>query len=74
MVLAVHSDITKRDEFLTKVIASGYSNVDFFYDVNTSKYYIYYSKNETIDTANEVLKLKGKVPFTNNLSIIKIEK
>ena len=74
LVLAVHSDIKKRDAFLTQVIASGHSNVDFFYDVNTSKYYIYYGKYETIENANTVLKIKGNEPFTNRLSIIKIEK
>ncbi|WP_432410693.1 PorP/SprF family type IX secretion system membrane protein [Rasiella sp. SM2506] len=74
LVLAVHANIVKRDEFLTQVLASGHSNVDFFYDVNTSKYYIYYGKYETIETANDVLKIKGNEPFTEKLSIIKLEK
>ncbi len=73
LVLAIHSDIAKRDEFLTQVIASGHTNVDFFYDVNTSKYYIYYDKYETIENANNTLKIKGNEPFTEKLSIIKIE-
>jgi len=74
LVLAVHSDTSKRDAFLTQVLASGHSSVDFFYDVNTSKYYIYYGKYDSIETANAALKIKGKDPFTENLSILKIEK
>jgi len=74
LVLAVHTDILKRDAFLTQVLAAGYSQVDFFYDVNTSKYYIYYNKYESIQAANEALQIKGNEPYTENLSIIKIEK
>ena len=47
LIIAVHSDIDKRNEFVTKVLASGRTDVDFFYDVKTSKYYIYYDKFDT---------------------------
>lgn len=73
LIVAVHKDITKRDEFLTKTVASGEKNINFFYDVNTSKYYIYSQKFETIEEANDALKSKGSKPFNNKLSIIKTE-
>ncbi|WP_179019669.1 PorP/SprF family type IX secretion system membrane protein [Winogradskyella forsetii] len=73
LIIAVHSDTTKRNEFVTNVVASGRSNVDFFHDVNTSKYYIFYDKFENIANANEALKTKGDRPYNGKMSIVKIE-
>ncbi|WP_179344970.1 PorP/SprF family type IX secretion system membrane protein [Winogradskyella ursingii] len=73
LVIAVHNDLAKRDEFLKKVIASGRNNVDFFYDVNTSNYYIYYDKFDSIGAATEGMKTKGNRPYNVNMSLIKIE-
>jgi hypothetical protein len=73
LILAVHNDVAKRDDFLTKVVASGQADIDFFFDVNTSKYYIYYQKFETIEQANAALKSKGSKPYNGKLSIVKIE-
>jgi type IX secretion system PorP/SprF family membrane protein len=73
VVLAVHSDVQKRNDFLTKVYASGRTNVDFFYDVKTSKYFIYYDKFDSIKAANEALKEKGNRPYNKNMSLVKIE-
>ncbi|GAA4270138.1 PorP/SprF family type IX secretion system membrane protein [Hyunsoonleella aestuarii] len=73
LVIAVHRDVAKRDEFLRKAVAAGESNIDFFFDVNTSKYYIYYQKFDYIDTANEALKSKGSQAYNTNMSVVKIE-
>ncbi|WP_299274444.1 PorP/SprF family type IX secretion system membrane protein [uncultured Psychroserpens sp.] len=73
LILAVHSDVEKRNEFLRKVVASGRTDIDFFYDVNTSKYYIYYDKFDNIEAANEKLKSKGSRPYNSKMSIAKIE-
>lgn len=73
VVVAVHTDVAKRDEFLTKAIAAGQTNVDFFYDVNTSKYFIYYKKVDGVAAAMEALKTKGSQPYNDQMSIIKIE-
>ncbi|MBC3846373.1 PorP/SprF family type IX secretion system membrane protein [Winogradskyella echinorum] len=73
LVIAVHSNIEKRNDFVTKVVASGRSNVDFFYDVTTSKYYIYYDKFDSIQNANNALKTKGDRPYNQKMSIVKIE-
>jgi type IX secretion system PorP/SprF family membrane protein len=73
LILAVHKDIVKRDEFITNTVAAGQKNVDFFYDVNTSKYYIYYAKHDDIQSANEALNTKGSRPYNVELSIVKIE-
>jgi len=73
LVLAVHSDVSKRDEFLVQVISSGYREVDFFYDVNTSEYYIYSKKFNAISDAERALRTKLNKPYNQNITIIKIE-
>ncbi|MFI1744150.1 PorP/SprF family type IX secretion system membrane protein [Thalassobellus sediminis] len=73
LVIAVHSDVNKRDEFLRKVIASGQNNVNFFFDVNTSKYYIYYNKYDYIDSAKNAMKSKENKPYNSKMSMVKIE-
>ncbi|PNQ72337.1 hypothetical protein C1T31_12370 [Hanstruepera neustonica] len=73
MILAVHNDTEKRDEFLRKAVASGQKNINFFYDVNTSKYYIYHEKFDSIDQANQAQQSKGSQPYNDKISIVKIE-
>ncbi|MCK7590693.1 PorP/SprF family type IX secretion system membrane protein [Subsaxibacter sp. CAU 1640] len=73
MIVAVHNDKDKRDDFVTKVVASGRRDIDFFYDVNTSKYYIYYQKFDSIEEANNALSSKGDRPYNTKMSIVKIE-
>ncbi|WP_299212342.1 PorP/SprF family type IX secretion system membrane protein [uncultured Dokdonia sp.] len=73
IVLAVHGDTLKRDDFVKKVIASGYSDVNFFYDINTSNYYIYSDKTSSLQAANKKLENMNNTPYTSRMSIIKIE-
>ena len=73
LIIAVHTDTDKRDEFVTKVLASGRADVDFFYDVRTSKYFIYYDKYDNIEAAKEALKSKGSQPYMSNMTLVKIE-
>ncbi|WNH12439.1 PorP/SprF family type IX secretion system membrane protein [Thalassobellus suaedae] len=73
LVIAVHSDTSKRDEFLRKAVAAGQSNINFFYDVNTSKYYIYYDKFDYIDAAKKAIDSKENKPYNSKMSLVKIE-
>jgi len=73
LIIAVHNDIQKRNDFIAKVYASGRTDVDFFYDVKTSRYFIYYDKFDSINTANEALKSKGNRPYNTKMSLVKIE-
>lgn len=73
LIVAVHNDVAKRDGFLTKAVAAGQSNIDFFYDVNTSNYFIFYDKFDSIEEAKKALKSKGNKPYNSKLSIVKIE-
>ena len=63
----------KRDEFLTKVVASGEQNVNFFFDVSTNKYFIYYEKYDTISQAKNALDKKGNKPYNSKMSLVKID-
>ena len=73
VVVAVHNDVVKRDAFLTKAVAAGQSNINFFYDVNSSKYFIYYETVDSVEGAMEAMKTKGSQPYNGQMSIIKIE-
>ena len=73
IIVAVHSDVAKRDVFLTKTVASGQSNIDFFYDANSSRYFIYDAKFENIEDAKKALKTKGNKPYNGKMTIVKIE-
>jgi len=73
IVLAVHNDVDKRDEFLTKTISAGQENINFFYDVKTSKYYIYYKEFTTINEAKKALQLNETEPYNSKKSLVKIE-
>ena len=74
LVLAVHKDEAKRDAFLTKAVAAGQTNINFFYNVSTSTYYIYYEKFDEINDATKVLEAKGNKPFNSRMSIVKVDK
>lgn len=73
IILAVHTDITKRDDFLTKAVASGRKDINFFYDVNTSKYYIYYQKFNSVEEASKALNSIENRAYNAKVSIIKAE-
>ncbi|WP_407557802.1 PorP/SprF family type IX secretion system membrane protein [Winogradskyella sp. 4-2091] len=73
LIIAVHNDIKRRNDFVTKVVSAGRTDIDFFHDVSTSKYYIFYEKFDNIKDANNALKTKGNRPYNGKMSIVKIE-
>ncbi|NMH85876.1 sprD domain protein, partial [Flavivirga algicola] len=73
LVIAVHNNVDKRDEFVRKVVSAGQSNINFFYDENTSKYFIYYEKFNSVEQATRALQSKGDKPYNGRMSMVKIE-
>ncbi|TYA57144.1 sprD domain protein, partial [Formosa maritima] len=73
MIIAVHENVSDRDEFLEKVVSAGQSNINFFYDVNSSKYFIYYQKFDYVEEAMSALQTKGNKPYNGKMSVVKIE-
>ncbi len=74
LVLAAHKDPAKRDAFIIKAIEAGQSDIDFFYNVNTGTYYIYYQKYTDIQDATKALEQKGSKPYNGKMVIVKVEK
>ena len=73
LIIAVHNSVEKRDQFLTKAVAAGRTDVNFFYNVTTSKYYIYYDKFEGLQEATKALEAKGTKPYNGKMAIVKVE-
>ncbi len=73
LIMAVHNDTEKRNDFVTKVVASGETNVDFFYDESTSKYYVFSKKFDSIDAASEAMTTINDKPYNAKTSLVKIE-
>ena len=73
MIIAVHENVKDRDEFLEKVVSTGQTNINFFYDVNSSKYFIYYQKFDYVEEAMNAIDNKGNKPYNEKMSVVKIE-
>ena len=73
MILAVHNSVEKRDQFLTKAVAAGLTNINFFYNITTSKYYIYYEKFDGLQEATKALEAKGSKSYNGKMAIVKVE-
>ncbi len=74
LVVAAHKDEAKRDAFIKKAIEAGQTNIDFFYNVSTSTYYIYYQKFSDIQDATQAHEQKGSKPYNAKMVIVKVEK
>ena len=73
VIIAVHNSVIKRDKFLTNAVASGSKDIDFFYNVNTSKYYIYTERYDSLQQANQALNGQTDTIYNSKTSIVKIE-
>jgi hypothetical protein len=73
VIIAVHNSVIKRDDFLTKAVASGSKDIDFFYNVNTSRYYIYTERYDSLQQANQALDNQTDTMYNLKTSIVKIE-
>ena len=73
LILAIHTTVIKRDKFLVQVISSGNKEVDFFFNVSTSEYYIYSKRFDNINETQRELASKSDEAYNEKLNIIKIE-
>ena len=74
VILAVHTDVQKRDAFVTKTVSAGQKEVNFFYDASSSKYFIYEAMFDNLDEATQALGEKGNKPYNGKMVIVKIQK
>ena len=73
VVLAVHADVAKRDTFVTKTVEAGEKNINFFYDVKSTNYFIYTEKFDNLQQATTTLESRGSKPYNGKMVIIKVE-
>ena len=73
LVLAAHNSVAKRDAFVTKVVSAGLPSVDFFFDINTGKYYIFTKKYDSLDESSNALESRGNRPYNGKMFVVKIE-
>jgi type IX secretion system PorP/SprF family membrane protein len=71
--IAVHTDVAKRDAFVTKAVAAGEKDINYFFDNKSGSYFIYYSKFESLQEAQSALSTKGSKPYNGKMVLIRIE-
>jgi type IX secretion system PorP/SprF family membrane protein len=71
--IAVHTDVAKRDAFVTKAVQAGEKDINFFYDDKSGSYFIYYSKFDSLQEAQSALSTKGSKPYNGKMVLIRIE-
>ena len=73
LVLAVHEEVSKRDTFVTKAISAGEKNINFFYDVKSTNYFIYIGKYDDLTQASQILESRGSKPYNGKMTIVRVE-
>ncbi|MFD2908543.1 PorP/SprF family type IX secretion system membrane protein [Flavobacterium ardleyense] len=74
LVLETFSNLEETKIYLATVIKEGGgSNVNFFYNLHNSTYYVYIGKTDGMGDANEELKAKGSKTYNKNMFIAKVE-
>ena len=73
LVLETFRNIEDTKTYLTTVLKAGGSNVNFFYNLHNSTYYVYSGKQDTMGDANQALKVKGTKTYNKNMFIVKVE-
>ena len=74
LVLKTFSNLEETKAYLSTVIsAGGGANVNFFYNLHNSTYYVYIAKADTMGDANQELKAKGTKTYNKNMFIAKVE-
>ena len=73
LVLAVHQEVSKRDTFVTKTLSAGEKNINFFYDVKSTNYFIYVDKYDNLEQATQILESRGSKPYNGKMTIVRVE-
>ncbi|GAA4967225.1 SPOR domain-containing protein [Algibacter aquimarinus] len=72
LIFDVCKDTQKRDDFLTKLRATENQDIDFFFDSESSNYFIYNQKYDTLEAATKALKSNETSPLYNNMFLVKV--
>jgi hypothetical protein len=73
IILATYADILKRDGFLTELKSKGMSDIGFFFDIESDKYFIYHQKFGDLETALKALQAKRNLSYKGKMAVVKVE-
>ncbi len=73
LVLETFRNIDDTKAYLSTILKAGAQNVNFFYNIHNSTYYVYSETAETMGEAYQALKVKGTKTYNQNMIIVKVE-
>ena len=73
LVLDAFKEVSERDAFIKSLKSKGLPNIHFFFDPETSHYYVYNESFSDIKLATKALQLKANNPSYNKMFIVKVE-
>ncbi|MFH4963757.1 SPOR domain-containing protein [Gaetbulibacter sp. M235] len=73
LVLGAYSDTEKRDVFIDELKASSINDVGFFFDSVSNKYFVFYKKFDSLETAKQALQSKANLTYNGKIAIVKVE-
>jgi predicted 3-demethylubiquinone-9 3-methyltransferase (glyoxalase superfamily) len=73
-IIGTFSNVSERDIFLNELASKGHSKIDFFFDEDSQKYFVYNKKFTTIEQAKEAFTSKRNSKVTDKISLVKVEK
>ncbi len=73
LVLDTFDNVDERDSFVATALQAGAVNVQSFFNIYKSLYYVYIAKYNTLDEALEAQKVKGTTTYNSKMFIVKVE-
>ena len=73
LVLDTFDTVEQRDSFVATALQAGAVNVQSFFNIYKSLYYVYIAKYSTLAEALEAQKVKGTTSYNSKMFIVKVE-
>jgi len=73
LILGAYTDIEKRDVFIEELKSSIINNIDYFFDSVSNKYFVYYKKFDSLESAKQALQSKSNLTYNGKMAIVKVE-
>ena len=73
LVLDTFDNVDERDSFVATALQSGAVNVQSFFNIYKSLYYVYIAKYTNLNDAIEAQKVKGTTAYNKKMFIVKVE-
>lgn len=73
-ILGTYTDVTKKDNFLNKLVSDGHSDIGYFFDKKSQRYFIYNERFSNLEAAKTSLTAQKNLQFKGNIAIVKVKK